>query len=165
MAKVREDSDGKYIISEGKVIRPIDESEYETDSDVVVSPCKDTPIYGVGKNGTCKRGEYCEAWYDTGLNSDMHKTLIESENPDESLTEVTDIQKQLLQDYPITKNQDGNISFAEIRKEHKELLQRGDGVVFNALKESLSDSANNEIGSIPPLDIFNEQDDKRNDHD
>ena len=152
MPKIREDSKGKYFVSEGQIVRPVDNTQYEVDTSVDASQCKGTPIYGVGKDESCGRGEYLEAWFDTGLESNVHSSLNEGKiDENDPLLKVEEVQRMVLEDYPITYI-DNKVSFVNIKNSHKEIVESGNSSIAKALKESLSD----EIGDIPPLNIFDD---------
>lgn len=152
MPKIREDNKGKYFVSEGQIVRPVEDTQYELDQSVDASQCKGTPIYGVGKDDTCGRGEYLEAWFDTGLESNVHSSLMEGEiNEDDPLLKVEETQRVILEDYPI-KYVDNKVSFVMIKNSHKEVVESGNSSIVRALKESLND----EMGDIPPLNIFDD---------
>lgn len=152
MPKIREDSKGKYFVSEGQIVRPVDSTRYEVDTSVDASQCKGTPIYGVGKDESCGRGEYLEAWFDTGLESNVHSSLNEGKiDENDPLLKVEEVQRMVLEDYPITYI-DNKVSFVTIKNSHKEIVESGNSSIAKALKESLSD----EMGDIPPLNIFDD---------
>ncbi len=150
MPKIREDSYGKYFVSEGRIVRPVDETQFELETSIDASQCKGTPIYGVGKDESCGRGEYLEAWFDTGLENSVHTSLIEGKlEEDDPLLKVQDVQRMILEDYPITYI-DNKVSFVTIKNNHKEVVESGNSTIAKALKESLTD----DLGDIPPLNIF-----------
>jgi len=152
MPKIREDNKGKYFVSEGRIVRPVENTSFESDTSVDASQCKGTPIYGVGKDDSCGRGEYLEAWFDTGLESSVHSSLVEGKiNEDDPLLKVEDVQRMILEDYPISYV-DNKVSFVTIKNNHKEVVDNGNSSIAKALKESLS----NEMGDIPPLNIFDD---------
>lgn len=152
MPKIREDNKGKYFVSEGQIVRPVDSTQYEVDTSVDASQCKGTPIYGVGKDENCGRGEYLEAWFDTGLESNVHSSLNEGKiDENDPLLKVEEVQRMVLEDYPITYI-DNKVSFVNIKNSHKEIIESGNSSIAKALKESLSD----EMGDIPPLNIFDD---------
>lgn len=155
MPKVREDDRGKYFVSEGQIVRPVDRTEYQLDESVDATQCKGTPIYGVGKDDTCGRGEYLEAWFDTGLESNVHSSLQEGViDKDDPLLKVEETQKVILEDYPINYI-DNKVSFVMIKNDHKEIVDSGNSAIAKALKESLD----TEMGEIPPLNIFDDNGD------
>lgn len=148
MAKVviKEDDNGKYIQTDGKVVRPVDSSEYTEGNSVDVQFCKGTIIYGVGKDENCKRGEYKEAWFDTGV------SINES---NDSVTDVEDGYRKLLEDYPVIY-EDGKFSFNNVRSEHTKLVNEDNTQFHEALRNLLPEDNENILSEddIVGLDVF-----------
>lgn len=129
---VRADTSGVYIQTENKIVRPVDTTVFKESDSVETKHCSGTILYGVGKSENCRRGEYMEAWYDTGV---TRENLDSAES--ELLETVVDGRRELLNDYPILMN-DGKFSFNETREEHNKLVSDGKTTLHEAFRNLLN---------------------------
>lgn len=123
---IREDDQGKFIQVHGVVVRPVNGTSHDIGDNIDVQKCTSTIIYGVGKDDNCGRGEYNEAWYDTGV-------AINNESPS-----FSELHEQILKDYPVVIK-DGKFSFAEVKSQHKKILEEGSSQIQQAMKTFLDD--------------------------
>lgn len=129
---VRSDESGLYFQTENKIIRPVNDTTFNENDTVDIKHCSGTILYGVGKSDNCGRGEYMEAWFDTGLTRDN------LEGGDTNLLEsIVEGRKTLLNDYPILMN-DGKFSFNETREEHNKLVIDGKTSLHEAFRNLLN---------------------------
>ena len=127
---IKEDSSGKFVQTDGKIVRPVDSTLYDTGDSVDAQFCKGTIIYGIGKDDSCKRGEYKEAWFDTGVDSNLY-----NEN---NLNEVEQGYRKLLSDYPVLY-ENGKFSFTNVRTEHTKLVDDDNTQLHEAFRNLLSE--------------------------
>lgn len=128
---VKEDGKGKYIQMDGNIVRPIETSQYNEGDNIDAQSCSGTIIYGLGKDENCKRGEYKEAWFETGL---TNETVNLNEN---EVNYVEQGRRDLLEDYPIIY-EDGKFAFTRVRKEHNRLVSEGNTKIREAFRSLLN---------------------------
>ena len=68
--KIRRDERGLYGHVGGWVARPCGGSRFTEGQNVKAAHFGGSTIIGVGKDETCRRGEYLELWGTAGLSSD-----------------------------------------------------------------------------------------------
>lgn len=69
-AVIKEDKYGLYIEASGYISRPVAETLFEVGETVETHHHSQTSYQGVGKDETCKRGQYLEVWAHTGMASE-----------------------------------------------------------------------------------------------
>ena len=156
---IKEDNQGKYVRVDGKVVRPIESSRYNEGESVDAQTCSGTIIYGLGKDESCKRGEYKEAWFETGLTN-------ESVDLNEDVAhEVEQGRRDLLDDYPVVY-EDGKFSFTTVKKEHNRLVSEGNTKIREAFRVLLSNHdgdkpllTEDDLNSLMDYDKFDENED------
>lgn len=68
MAVIREDKIGLYANSGGYIARPRDGvTRFKKGDRVKDNHFGGSPLHGIGKDETCKRGEYLETWIGCGM--------------------------------------------------------------------------------------------------
>jgi len=67
MAKIRKDSIGLYVIAGGWICRRSNPTIFKEGDEGATHHFDGTVIAGVGKNNTCKRGQYIEYWCTAGI--------------------------------------------------------------------------------------------------
>jgi len=66
MAKIRRDEHGLYLATDGCKCRPVGDTQFKEGDNVPARHRPQTICAGVGKDKTCKRGQYLETWTTTG---------------------------------------------------------------------------------------------------
>lgn len=66
MATVKEDKIGVYVNSGGYIARPVGKTRYKKSDVIKAHHFGGSPLHGIGKDETCKRGEYLETWLGCG---------------------------------------------------------------------------------------------------
>ena len=66
MATVKEDTIGLWISSCGYIARPVGTTRFKKGDKVKNKHFAGSPLHGVGKDGTCERGDYLETWLGCG---------------------------------------------------------------------------------------------------
>lgn len=132
MAKIQKDDQGYYAIVDGQIVRPYhDSTMFNEGEDVVAKQCAGTPCYGFGKDDTCGRGTYLEAWMNTGVTKEM------KDSDDLSVQEQVKVNEAFYErikpDYPITEGE--KFSFTEVKKKHRVLVENKDTVILRAIRE------------------------------
>jgi len=153
---VRSDESGLYIQTENKIVRPVHTSNFKESESVETKHCSGTILYGVGKSESCGRGEYMEAWYDTGIMTNN------TSGDDELLESIVEGRKTLLHDYPILMN-NGKFSFSETREEHNKLVKEGKTTLHEAFRKLLNvddavDLTEDDLKSFMSNDIVEDED-------
>jgi hypothetical protein len=64
---IQQDSIGLYGDNGSWIVRPINPTRYSVGYDIAEYHFGGTPLHGVGKDDSCKRGEYLEIWIGNGL--------------------------------------------------------------------------------------------------
>lgn len=133
MAKIQKDNQGYYYaIVDGQIVRPYHRTTtFNEGDDVIAKQCAGTPCYGVGKNDTCGRGVYLEAWMSTGVTREMR----ESDDPEvQELARVNEeFYARVKPDYPIAEGE--YFSFSDVKKKHRVLVENKDTVILRAMRE------------------------------
>lgn len=69
MATVKQDEIGVYVSSGGYIARPVTKTRFKKGDKVRNNHFGGSPLHGIGKDETCKRGEYLETWLGCGVTS------------------------------------------------------------------------------------------------